>query len=225
MNTNEGVTMKSKLFAILAMMGFLTLLSVGTVHADPTVVEYPAGTSTTVPADASLVLLVSAAIALFIPLLVDLVTSRLTSGKVKTFLTLVLTAVTGVLTEFLSSLKAGLFFDWKVSAFAAIGSLITALSAFTAWKGAGISGSSGKIQLRFPNGLGKDDPSTPKPHGPEEAFTDGTIPEPAVGSNVGSSVTALFHMNPSTSAIKDDLPPVQALRTGDRKLPDLPVIN
>lgn len=102
-----------------------------------------------------LALAVFVAVSFLLPLLVDLVTKRLSSSAFKSVVLLFLSLVTGLLTEFLTSLNDGTVFDWSTGLYGAVISFVLGTASFFGLTSSlGISGYNGAIQKALPGGLG-----------------------------------------------------------------------
>lgn len=97
-------------------------------------------------------LLVTFAISTFIPWLTALVTAQTAHPGLKAVLTLALSAVTGVLTQW----QANPVFDWKIGTLGALeGFAVAVLAHFGLWKPTQVTGANGGIQKALPRGLGR----------------------------------------------------------------------
>jgi small basic protein len=84
--------------------------------------------------------LVSLLVGVFLPLLVGLVTTKVTSGSKKAVLLAVLAFVAAILTELLAALQAGQVFDLAASLYAGIQTLVVAIALhYGVWKPTGAS--------------------------------------------------------------------------------------
>jgi len=119
-------------------------------------------------------LLISMVIGVVIPLIVDLVTKRFTSGPVKSLTLLFLSLLTGALTELFNVLNAGgtwSDWDWQSALFLVLTTLISSVTSFFGLlKPLGASGANGAVQTALPGGVGK---VTPPPLNPGEAPAEG----------------------------------------------------
>jgi hypothetical protein len=96
--------------------------------------------------------LVTAAVAAFIPWLTALVTAQHAPSALKAGLTLLLTATSGILV----SVQADPGYDWQHAALYAVeGFAVAVMSHLGAWKPFGVTGSAGAIQTAIPKGLGR----------------------------------------------------------------------
>ena len=95
------------------------------------------------------------AVNVLLPIVVALVTSRAASGSVKAVTLLALSAVSGLLTSWLAAAEAGAPFDISQAGFTVVTGFVVAVAAhFGAWKPAGVTGASGRVQLAVPAGVG-----------------------------------------------------------------------
>lgn len=98
-------------------------------------------------------LLLNAAVGILIPLLVAVVTAKVSSPKVKSSVLLALSAVAGYLTTLLAGNQE---VDWKNVAVAILTIFVAAAASFFGFtKPAGLAGSDGVIQAKSPRGIGK----------------------------------------------------------------------
>jgi hypothetical protein len=105
--------------------------------------------------DTPLGLLIFVLVGLVLPLLVDLVTKRLSSSVVKSMTLLALSLITGVLTEWLAAMNQGVTFDWVSAVYgAAISFVVGTVSFFGLAAPIGLSGYNGAIQKHLPGGIG-----------------------------------------------------------------------
>lgn len=94
-------------------------------------------------------------IAVVNPFLVDLITNRLASPRLKASLLLVLSIVTGVVSGFLNAHNAGLDYDWKSALWGAALTWFLSDKVFRFGKNADIFGQNGVVAKAIPGGLGK----------------------------------------------------------------------
>ena len=107
-------------------------------------------------ASSPLSLLLFVVVGLLLPILVDLTTKRLASGAVKSSVLLLLSLVTGLLTEYLSALNGGQPFDWAVALYAAAMAFVLGVASFFGLTSSlGVSGKDGAIQRAVPGGIGR----------------------------------------------------------------------
>lgn len=100
---------------------------------------------------------VSALVAVGIPILVDLVTKKLASARLKAMVLIVLSALNGFLTEYVHSVNTNVDFHVDSAAMTAIMSIVvSAAMFFSVWKPTGISGADGVVQKLTPAGLGAE---------------------------------------------------------------------
>lgn len=106
--------------------------------------------------------IVSAVVALIIPILVDVVTKRVASARWKAAALAGLSAVNGFLTEYVHSVDTHIDFHVDTALMTAVMSLVVATAAYVgAWKPLGVSGGGGAVQRALPGGVGK--PADPPP--------------------------------------------------------------
>lgn len=97
-------------------------------------------------------LLITAAVAAFIPWLTALVTAQHAPSALKAGTTLLLTAVSGILVE----VQADPGYDWQEAAlFAVEGFAVAVMSHVGLWRPFAVTGSAGVIQTSVPQGLGR----------------------------------------------------------------------
>jgi hypothetical protein len=100
-------------------------------------------------------LLIFVLVGLLLPLLVDLITKRMSSSAVKSMVLLALSLITGALTEWLAAMNAGVTFDWVSAVYgAAISFVVGTVSFFGLTAPVGLSGFNGSIQKALPGGIG-----------------------------------------------------------------------
>lgn len=125
-------------------------------------------------------LLISLVIGIVIPFLVDIITKKLAGGPIKTLVLLLLSLITGALTELFTVLNNGgtwSDWDWQSALFLIIITFVSAVTSFFgALKPAGLAGANGAVQNAIPGGVGK---VVAPPLNPGEAPADGPV-DPAV---------------------------------------------
>lgn len=103
-----------------------------------------------------LALAIFVVISLLLPILVDLATSRLASSGLKSSVLLLLSLITGLLTEFLTSLNNGTTYDWSTALYGAVISFVLGVASFFGLtQPLGVSGSGGAVQRTVPGGVGR----------------------------------------------------------------------
>ena len=104
-------------------------------------------------------LIIFAAIGVILPFIVDLVTNRLSDGRIKALILLLLATISSALTELFTVLNNGgtwSDWDWRAALFGILLTFVTAVSTFFgALRPMKISGADGKIQQSLPSGIGK----------------------------------------------------------------------
>lgn len=103
--------------------------------------------------------LLIAMIAVVIPLVVDLVTKRMASGKLKAIILLALSAVSGFLLEWLNSINLALTFNATAALLTTALTFVLGVGTFFGFTlPVGVSGADGVIAKTVQGGIGHTDP-------------------------------------------------------------------
>lgn len=98
-------------------------------------------------------------VSVLLPALVALVTKRMASARLKAVTLLLLTALTGFLSELLDALVTALPFELGTAAMTWLMSFVIGVVAhYGLLKPAGVTGSQGVLATKVPGGIGVDDP-------------------------------------------------------------------
>ena len=101
-------------------------------------------------------------LAIVLPLLVGLVTTRVTSSRVKAILLAAFSVITAMLTSLLAANEAGVAYDLGAGLIAALGTFIVAVAMhFGIWKP---TGATDVVQETFSSGKSIDPPRDPYSH-------------------------------------------------------------
>lgn len=162
----------------LMLLGFFLLNSLQTASA---------ADGTVVSSQDNLLFVVNMAVAVLLPLLTQAITNSSASAQYKAILNLLVAAVIGALTPFLTGAQAIGSANWTAVAVSALSVwLVSIVSHYGLWKPTNVTGVGGSIDTKVPGGLGAA-PIEPAPAGAD--VSHGDVANPVLTVQVPPSPT------------------------------------
>lgn len=130
--------------------------------------SYGADGTTTTTSAVQVLAIVNMVVSFVLPLVIQLVTNSSAPEPVKAVITLLISAIVGALTPFLTGVQSWPPSDWAAVALSAASVFLTSILAhYGLWKPVGVTGTDGSIANKFPGGIGgtttTEDPAPPAP--------------------------------------------------------------
>lgn len=159
--------------------------------------SYGADGTTTATSAVQVLAMVNLVVSFVLPLVIQLVTNSSAPEPVKAVITLLISAIVGAITPFLTGVQTWPPSDWWAVILSAASVFLTSILAhYGLWKPVGVTGSDGSIANKVPGGLGGG--SAPVDDTPPAAAPDVTL-----GAVANPNVDAVVAPNPA-AGLSDD---------------------
>jgi len=161
--------------------------------------SYGADGTTTATSAVQVLAMVNLVVSFVLPLVIQLVTNSAAPEPVKAVVTLLISAIVGAITPFLTGVQTWPPSDWWAVILSAASVFLTSILAhYGLWKPVGVTGSDGSIANKVPGGIGGTAAAPADPEDPPAAAPDVTL-----GAAANPNVDAVVAPNPA-AGLSDD---------------------